>query len=327
MSDLNDEEGQDNETSPLDNQFKVGEYEIEVVDERAPEDQREPGTEAPNEDGDPTDEELQAVSARVRKRIDKLTFKINDERRGREAAERMQEEAIRFAQAQQTENGQLRTLMAEGENVLVSEVRERTKGAVVAAQQEYQAAVEEGDPARLGTAQMALNRAQIEEHEAESYTPSVPVQPGQTPTQTQPGPVEQAAQQLQAPAVDRDFESWKGRNEWFDTDLPKRSYAMAIHEEMQNNQNSSGVIVGSPAYYIEIDRRMSAVFPADAGSEGTSEPAATPAPTVVAPSSRQSAGSGSPRKVQLTETQVSLAKRLNIPLEVYARETLKLGDS
>ena len=118
----------------VDPQFKVGEYDIEVVDERAPEDQREPEVVKEDEtdlgDGEPTDEELQAVSQRVKKRIDKLTFKINDERRGREAAERLQEEAILFAKQQQAENGQLRELMAEGENFLVNEVRTRTKSDV-----------------------------------------------------------------------------------------------------------------------------------------------------------------------------------------------------
>jgi hypothetical protein len=327
MSELNDLNGEENETSPLDDEFKVGEYEIQVVDEREPEDQRDPAAGADSADeGEPTDEELQAVSARVKKRIDKLTFKINDERRGREAAERMQEEAIRFARAQQDENGQLRTLMAEGESVLVTEVRSRTEAEVKRAQQEYALAAEEGDPVRLSAAQMQLNRAQIEQHEAESYQPQIAVQPGQTPTGTVPQ-APPAPQAPQAPVVDQDFENWKGRNDWFDKDLPKRQYAMAVHEEMANNQNTSGVIVGSAAYYTEIDKRMSAVFPAASGSEGTSEPAATPAPPVVAPSSRQSADSGSPRKVQLTETQVSLAKRLGIPLEIYARETLKLGDS
>lgn len=321
MSDLNDVDGEQNETSPLDDQFKVGEYEIEVVDEREPEDQREP--EAPaTDDGEPTDEELQAVSARVKKRIDKLTFKINDERRGREAAERMREEAIRFAQQQQNENGQLRTLMAEGESVLVDEVRSRTKAEVAAAQQEYALAVEEGDPARVSAAQMRLNRSQIEEHQAETYQPQIAAQPGQTPTQVAPPAAPQQA------VVDQDFENWKGRNQWFDTDLPRRNYAMAIHEEMAQNEGTTGVRVGSPEYYVEIDRRMSAVFPAASGTEGKSEPAASPAPPVVAPAARTPQGDGgSPRKVQLTETQVSLAKRLNIPLEVYARETLKLGDS
>lgn len=327
MSDLLDTDGEVNETSPLDDQFKVGEYDIEVVDERAPEDQREPEHEVPQtDDGEPTDEELQAVSARVKKRIDKLTFKINDERRGREAAERMQEEAIRFARSQQEENGQLRTLMAEGEGVLVEEVRSRTKAEVAAAQQEYALAVEEGDPSRLSAAQMRLNRAQIEQHQAETYQPQIAAQPGQTPTQVQQ-PVAQAAPQVQQPVVDQDFENWKSRNQWFDTDLPKRQYAMGVHEEMAQSVNSTGIQVGSPEYYAEIDRRMSSVFPDTSGSEGTSEPAARPAPPVVAPSQRQPADSGSPRKVQLTETQVSLAKRLNIPLEVYARETLKLGDS
>jgi hypothetical protein len=328
MSDINEgtPEVEETGTAVLDEQFKVGEYDIEVVDERDPEDQREPEAEAEPEvdlgDGEPTDEELQAVSARVKKRIDKLTFKINDERRGREAAERMQEEAIRFAKGQQEENGQLRTLMAEGENFLVSEVRNRTKSDVSRSQQEYQLALQEGDPIRIADAQMALNRSQIEQHQADSYVPqppqqqqAPPQQPGQT--QTQQAPVQQQ--------VDVGFEQWKGRNQWFDEEPAKRAYAVALHEEIRDDPNKGGEFVGTEAYYTEIDNKMKEGFPSFFGTEGTSEPAASSAPLVVAPASRQKADAGSPRKVQLTETQVSLAKRLKIPLEVYAREHLKLG--
>jgi hypothetical protein len=330
MSDLDtmvETEGQ--EMTEVDPQFDVGAYDIEVIDEREPEDQREPAVEAEaapeDAEGEPTDEELKAVSARVKKRIDKLTFKINDERRGREAAERMQEEAILFAKQQQQENGQLRNLMQEGETFLVSEVRNRTKAEVGRAQQEYQLALSEGDPIRIADAQMALNRSQIEQHQADAYVPQ-PVPQQQAPPQ-QAGQT-QTAQTPQQQQVDVDFERWKGRNEWFDSDNGKRGYAKALHEEIAADPNKGGVYVGTEAYYTEIDNKMKEAFPSFFGVEGTSEPAANPPSSVVAPTSRQpSAAAGSPRKVQLTDTQVSLAKRLKIPLEVYAREHLKLGGS
>ena len=328
MSDLDDVITDGQEMTEVDPQFNVGEYDIEVVDEREPEDQREPEVEAPVAEGDPegepTDEELKAVSARVKKRIDKLTFKINDERRGREAAERMQEEAIRFAQQQQDENGQLRNLMAEGETFLVSEVRARTKSEVAAAQQELSLAMQEGDPIKITDAQMRLNRAQIEQHQAESYTPQAAPQPGQAPTQV-PQPQAPVAPQVTPPPVEKKFEEWKQRNDWYNSPGEKRDYANAIHEGIKARQESTGVYVGTEAYYTQIDNQMKEAFPSFFGVEGKSEPAANPAPPVVAPAARQPADAGSPRKVQLTETQVRLAERLNIPLEVYAREHLKLG--
>jgi hypothetical protein len=331
MSDLDEVVGDGQEMTEVDPQFTVGEYDIEVVDEREPEDQREPEVETPvadlDPDGEPTDEELKAVSARVKKRIDKLTFKINDERRGREAAERMQEEAIRFAQQQQGENTQLRTLMQEGETFLVSEVRNRTKTEVTSAHQELQQAMNEGDPIKIADAQMRLNRAQIEQHQAETYTPQIAPQQGQTPTQTTQ-PMPQAAPPPQPPKAEPDFVDWQNRNPWFNVDMEKRKHAIALHEDIKARQESTGVFVGTDEYYTQIDSKMKEAFPSFFGVEGTSEPAANPAPPVVAPTSRQPADSGgSPRKVQLTETQVSLAKRLKIPLEVYAREHLKLGSS
>jgi hypothetical protein len=90
---------------------------VEVLDERAPEDQVELLAEdaVDDDDAEPTEEELQALSQRVQKRIGKLTFKFNDQRRKAEAAERMQEEAIKYAEQTHQENLQMRKVLAEGE--------------------------------------------------------------------------------------------------------------------------------------------------------------------------------------------------------------------
>ena len=300
------------------------EIEIEVIDEREPEDQVEP---APPEamvddDAEPTEEELNALSARVKKRIDKVTFQKNEERRAKEEALRIQEEAIRYAKQVQSENERMRDIIGKGEQVLLDEVRSRTKTSVAHAQSVYQSALEDGDVSKIIEAQTALNRAQIEAHQVEIYTPQQP-QSHEAQQQFQP---QQNVQNQQKPQDVR-FEQWKKDNDWFDSDGPKRAYAMAIHEELQKSQNSTGVIVGSEAYYSEIDSRVAAVFPRNPGQSGpvgASEPVAKPAPPVVAPTSRAPSTEGSPRKVQLTETQVKLATRLGISKEVYAKEMLAI---
>ena len=78
---------------------------LEVVDDRPPEDQRPTSkTKASPEDGD---EELQGYSEKVKKRINKLRYDQHEERRRREDAERMREEAIRVAQQLTHENQNL----------------------------------------------------------------------------------------------------------------------------------------------------------------------------------------------------------------------------
>lgn len=305
-----------------DPQFAVGEYDIEVIDERPVEDQRELADPAElDDDAEPTEEELRDVSGRVKKRIDKLTFKYNDQRRAAEAATKMQEEAILYARKVQEENARMRKIMQEGEGVLISEVKERAKLDVERAQNIYARALEEGDVAEVAKAQAELNRAQIEQYQADQHRPGQYVDPNVTQEPYQPQAAPQAQQE------DPLLTAWKDKNEWFETDPRLQAYAKAIHADLEANQNTTGIIVGSEAYYDKIDSTMRENFPSLFRAKGNSDmPAASPAPPVVAPASRNTVPSGQPRKVQLTETQVALANRLNIPLEVYAREELKLNN-
>jgi len=80
----------------------------------------------------------------------------------------------------------------------------------------------------------------------------------------------------------------------------------------------SGDNPNSDEYYERVNSRVRQVFPEKFDSEGTAD-----APTqrtnkqnVVAPATRSTA----PRKVVLSQTQVNIAKRLGVPLELYARK-------
>jgi hypothetical protein len=80
----------------------------------------------------------------------------------------------------------------------------------------------------------------------------------------------------------------------------------------------TGVDPQSDEYYDKVNARVRQVFPEKFDSEETAD-----APTqrtnkqnVVAPATRSTA----PRKVVLTQTQVNIAKRLGVPLELYARK-------
>jgi len=293
-----------------------GDFVVEIVDERDPEDQVDLlDDSAEDDDAEPTEEELQALSQRVQKRIGKLTFKYNDQRRKAEAAQRMQEEAIKFAEMTRAENLQMRKVLAEGENVVLSEVRARVKSDVENAHRAHIAAIEEGDPQKIADTQKMLNRAQIEEHQAETYRPQITQAPPET-----------VRQQQVTPVVDERFESWRSKNDWWDDNKMLRAAATELHNQLAANQNSTGVTVGSDEYYNQIDSAMKplvASFKSNPGSKGESVPVSTPAPSVVAPTSRNAA-TKSPRTVTLTDTAAKLANRLKIPLELYAAEKRKL---
>ena len=65
--------------------------ELEIVDDREEEDRRSPKSAEASQDqsDDVTDEELSGYSEKVQKRINKLRYEQHEERRQREAAERM----------------------------------------------------------------------------------------------------------------------------------------------------------------------------------------------------------------------------------------------
>ena len=79
-----------------------------------------------------------------------------------------------------------------------------------------------------------------------------------------------------------------------------------------------GVNLQSDEYYEAIDTRMRQVFPENFEEEIAKPEAEKPKrqANVVAPATRSIA----PKKVKLTQTQVAIAKRLGVPIELYAQK-------
>ena len=95
-------------------------------------------------------------------------------------------------------------------------------------------------------------------------------------------------------------------------------YAFGVHEELVKQ----GINPQTQAdeYYNRIDTEMRQRFP-DKFDEQTIEDAPVrQAGPVVAPAQRSAK---KPRRVQLTSTQVALAKRLGLTAEQYAAQLLK----
>ena len=142
-------------------------YELEIIDDRPEEDRRPPKAEAASDDID--DEELAGYSEKVQKRINKLRYEQHEERRKREAAEKMREEAVRFAEQLSRKNQENEALISRGEAALVSQIKQRAELALQEARNSYKKAYEEGDTDNVVGAQERLMRAQAELSEAERY--------------------------------------------------------------------------------------------------------------------------------------------------------------
>ena len=92
------------------------ELEIRVVDDRPKEDQVPQRIPAEGDTFDP-DEEIDGVNRGVKKRINRLRYEFHEQRRKAEASEKMRDEAVRYAQKVAVDNGELRELVARGEQV------------------------------------------------------------------------------------------------------------------------------------------------------------------------------------------------------------------
>ena len=282
------------------------EVEIEIVDDTPEEDRNRPRRAEGVEPDVPDDDEIASYSESVQKRIKKMKWEFHEERRAKEEAARLQEEAIKYAQQVKEENDKLKQTLTENEGVLVTQAKGRLDSQIAQAKAQMKEAHETGDTDALIDAQEKLTNLQNEKYRVESYKPQVrePVQDFQ--------PQRPQVQKPPQEALD-----WADRNPWFGQDKRMTGFAYGVHEEIISN----GVDANSQEYYNQIDAAMRQAFP-DKFGVVAEEPAPQQRQTgnVVAPTSRTSK---KPRKVKLSPTAAALAKRLGLTNEQYAAQLMK----
>ena len=278
--------------------------EIEVVDDTPEADRnRKPMEEPPK---DVTDEELSKYDESVQKRIKHFTKGYHEERRAKEAAVREKEEALRLAQSIIEENKTLKGSLHQGQSALLEQAKKVVANEVKEAQSKFKAAYESGDAEALTAAQAEMTTAQLKAERVNNFKPA--------PLPTEKPVVQQQQVQPQEAPVDPKLKSWLAENEWYGPNKRMTAYALGMHEDLV----SEGVRAGSDDYYKRIDAEMRARFSDVFESEKSEDapPPRTQKSNVVAPATRSTA----PRKVVLTKSQVEIAKRLGVPLELYARK-------
>lgn len=282
-------------------QDKKPEVEIEIVDDTPPKDRGRKPSDPPD---DPTDEELEGYSEKVRKRMSHLTKGYHDERRAKETAFREKEEAIRYAQQILEENKNLKGTVGKNQEVLLEQAKRATAGEVEQAKAKYKLAYESGDSDAVVAAQDDLTAAKIKADRINNF---------RLPTVQTPEVAVQQQQTAPAPQVDEKAVNWQQNNSWFGSDDEMTSFALGLHQKLVKQ----GLDPRSDEYYEKINSRMRQVFPDefDADDEVEVEKPRQKS-NVVAPATRSTA----PKKIVLTPSSVALAKRLGVPLEEYAKQ-------
>ncbi len=255
-------------------------------------------SQAPQAEGD--DDELSGYSQKVKSRINKLTAKARAEERDRQEAQRLAEQLY-------YENQRLQERIKGLDTGYLSEYGTRLEAQSIAAKDAFKKAYDSGDSDAIAAAQEQMSKIAIDQERFR-----LAKQRNDAPRQAQP---QQQVQQYQPPAApqpDPKAQTWAQRNEWFGSDKMLTAAAMALHSTLVEDE---GFDPTSDEYYSEIDRRIRREFPSRFQTAKT----AAPARVASAASSASKAAVSGRRSVKLSASQVAMAKRLNVPLEEYAK--------
>ena len=277
--------------------------EVEIIDDTPQEDRnRKPMAEAPK---DFTDDELETYNDSVKKRIQHFTKGYHEERRAKESATREREEALILAQQVIQENQRLKGSLNQGHTALLEQARKVVDNEVAMAEAKMRIAYESGDSGAIAEAQRELTTTVLKADKIANFKPA-PLQDTQNAVQT--------TQQQPAQRLHHKTEDWRSRNPWFGQNRRMTSYALALHEELTVDERIQPT---SDEYYQRIDAEMKNRFPDAFGGNVDATPSQKK--SNVAPATRSTAAT----KIVLTQSQVNIAKRLGLPLDVYAKEVAK----
>jgi len=284
--------------------------EIEIEDDTPERDRgRKPLS---HEVADPTDEEIESYSDKVKNRIKELTHARHDERRSKETVLREKQELERLAEQLIAENRQLKTNVHKGQEAVIEGAKQKAAGELENARRNLKQAQESYDNDAIIAAQEAVMDAKFRMEQIKNYRPA--------PLQEDENRVQTPQIQPQRDEPDEKTLRWQAKNQWFGSDGFEEytSYALGLHKKLVQN----GVDPRSEQYFEQIDARMRSTFPEVFGGsrKSTSGETQRRPTTVVASASRSTSGG----KVKLTTTQVALAKKFGLTPQQYAVQVAKL---
>ena len=245
-------------------------------------------------------EELEEYSQGVQKRIAKLTKKWRE-------AERQKEAALDYAKGVQREHSELKTRFSTLEPNYVKALENRVTAGIDAAKAKLHAAREANDINAEVDAQKTIAQLGVEEARLNALKD----QQSKEKEKTVKTPTLEQAVAPQKP--DPKAEAWADKNEWFGKDSAMTYTAFDYHKKLTEQE---GFDPNSDEYYAEIDKRMRLDFPHKFGRTESKE---STKPTQTVASATRSVRP-SRNTVRLTSSQVAIAKKLNVPLEEYAKQ-------
>ena len=285
------------------------EIEIEDPEEKQPEnnENRPAVTTKKQETKEESEDDLSDYSQAVKKRISTLTYKFREEEKQRQAA-------VEFAQSVKKQNDELRTRIDKLDTTYVGEFDTRVQSQSIAAKEAYRKAVEDNDvdamyESQQNISRIALEEARLSQLKARREENSNTAKENALKVQTEP----QQQQQSQA-KPDPKAEDWAQKNEWFGKDQPMTYAAFGLHKQLIEDE---GFDATSDEYYTELDSRIRMEFPHK--FQETPRKSNSPRVASAGTTASKSSSPKGRRTVKLSASQIAIARRLNVPLEEYAK--------
>jgi len=292
---LPEEEGQVVEIEEEKNDEPDEKPEVSTDTETATEEKKQEASDA---------DDLSQYSESVKKRITKLTKKFRDEEREREAA-------VQFAESVKKQNEELKAKLSKLDTTYVGEFDTRVQSQAVAAKEAYRKAYEAGDADAMYEAQQAISKIALEEARLNQLKQEREEEAKKTEANgaapAQPAPT------APPPKPDPRAEEWASKNEWFGQDQTMTYAAFGIHKTLIEEE---GIDPNTEEYYTELDNRIKTEFP---HKFGETKKSSGPRVASAGATASKSASQKGRRTVKLTPSQIAIAKRLNVPLEEYAK--------
>ena len=254
---------------------------------------------------EPAKSEQEEYSDSVQKRINKLTYKLRE-------SERQNEEALSWAQKVQQENAELKKKAETANTAMFTEYDSRINTELDSAKQEYKDAFDRGDTEAIIAANEKLSRLSVEAESLRRVTEQrkrsgdTKEEPVETPTTN--------AQPQQPVQPDPRAQEWAAKNTWFGQDQGLTFAAFGIHRELMEE----GYDGTTDEYYQELDSRLSK-FGINNYNEDQEQVSDSPVQRVASPTRQAKNKNARSKTVKLTQSQVAIAKKLNVPLEEYAK--------
>ena len=252
--------------------------------------------------------ELEEYSATVKKRIDKLTRKMRE-------SERREQAALEYAKKVQAENKQLNNRSTETNKAYVNDLTNRVTAQIDSAKNNLKNAITNGDVDKQVDYQREISsltqeedRVRREKIKLDRLSEAATIQADSNNSQVN-------KQRAAPPPPDPKAVKWAEDNSWFGQDQVMTYAAYGLHQQLTETE---GYDPRSEEYYEEIDLRIKKEFPHRFKESKVQENSSNGKPVQAVASANRSTKSGR-RIVRLTPSQVTISKRLGVPLEEYAK--------